>query len=103
MMKKEIIQIVNDAFSLNAHEDDLALLLAEKINYLIVNDFNKLIYVLYRADINEKKLNLLLAENKKENAGKIIAALFIERQMQKIKSRQEHRRDQNNIPEEDRW
>ena len=77
-------------------------LLADKINDLILHDFNKLISALYRADISEKKLNSLLAENKNEDAGKLIALLFIERQSEKIRSRQEHRRD-NNIKEEDRW
>ena len=75
----------------------------EKINYLIIHDFNKLIYILYRADINEQKLNKLLAENKKEDAGKIIAALFIQRQLEKIKSREDSKLNKNDIPDEERW
>ena len=77
-------------------------LLADKINDLILHDFNKLISALYRADISEKKLNALLAENKNKDAGKLIAQLFIERQAEKIRSRRENRSDQN-IDEEDRW
>ena len=101
-MNKEIVHIINDSFSLQTTENDFMQVLADKINDLILHDFNKLISALYRADISEKKLNALLAENKNEDAGKLIAALFIERQSEKIKSRQEHRRD-HNIDEEDRW
>ena len=101
-MNNELVHIVNDCFSLKASENNFAELLAEKINYLIVNDFNKLIQILYRADISEQKLKGMLAENKTEDAGKLIGDLFVERQMQKIKSRWDNRRDQN-ISEEERW
>lgn len=102
-MTKELIHIANTAFEVHASEMDLIEMLAQKINYLILNDFNKLIAILYRADINEKKLNQLLEQKTDEPAGRLIAVLFIERQLQKIKSRQENRRDINNIAEEDRW
>ena len=102
-MKNEIVHIANNSFALAATETDLLQLLADKINYLIVNDFNKLISILYRADINETKLNIILSENKNEDAGKLIALLFIERQMQKIKSRQETRDNLNGDSEEEKW
>ena len=101
-MNNELVHIVNESFSLHAAENNFAKLLAEKINYLIVHDFNKLIQILYRADISEPKLKGMLAENKSEDAGKLIGALFIERQMQKVKSRRDNRRDEN-ICEEERW
>ncbi len=103
MMDKELVHIVNDCFSLMAKENDLLQLLEERINYLIINNFNKLISLLYRADINEAKLNKLLAENKKENAAKIIAALFIERQIEKIKSREENKMRHTNFDDEESW
>ena len=102
-MNNEIVHIVNDSFSLQSNETNFVDFLTEKINFLIVNDFNKLIFILYRADINEQKLNRLLAENKKEDAGKIIAALFVQRQLEKIKSRKENIANSNNDSEEERW
>ncbi len=102
-MKNEIVHIVNDSFSLQTNETNFVEFLTEKINFLIVHDFNKLIYILYRADINELKLNKLLAENKKEDAGKIIAALFIQRQLEKIKSREENAQSNHKDSEEERW
>ncbi len=101
-MENEIVHIVNDSFSLQSNETNFVEFLTEKINFLIINDFNKLIYILYRADINEQKLNKLLAENKKEDAGKIIAALFIQRHLEKIKSRKENKTSIDDSDEE-RW
>ncbi len=102
-MKNEIVQVVNQSFGLDATENNFVIFLTEKINYLILHDFNKLIYILYRADINETKLNKLLAENKKEDAGKIIAALFIQRHVEKIKSREENSSVNTDIDDEERW
>jgi hypothetical protein len=102
-MKNEIVHIVNQSFNLEASESNFVTFLTEKINYLIVNDFNKLISILYRADINENKLNKLLVENKKEDAGKIIAALFIQRQLEKIKSREENSSLNIDIDEDEKW
>ena len=102
-MHNEIVHIVNDSFGLQSNENNFVDFLTEKINFLIINDFNKLIYILYRADINEQKLNRFLAENKKEDAGKIIAALFIQRQLEKIKSREENTANSHNDSQEERW
>lgn len=65
------------------------------INELILHNFNGLINMLYRVDINEQKLKLLLKENHGTDAAQLIADLVIERQVQKLKSRREFRRDNN--------
>lgn len=72
------------------------------INELIQTDFQRLVYILYRIDVNESKLKYLLKENAGDDAGMIIAELIIERQLQKIKSRQENRRDKT-ISDEEAW
>lgn len=106
-MKNDLLENINQQFALSIPDStdakDLEHLLAERINYLIINDFNWLVQALYRIDVNEKKLQLLLKENNQYDAGNIIAALVIERQMQKIKSRQQNRREEKNIDDEERW
>lgn len=77
-------------------------LLAERINELLISDFQKLISILYRVDINEQRLKTLLKENPGTDAGLIIADLMIERQIQKIKSRQQYQRDEN-ISDDEKW
>lgn len=102
-MLKEIINIAITNFAIQANEEDLIEVLAQKINHLILHDFNKLISILYRADIDEKKLNTIFEENKNEYAGKLIALLFIERQMQKIKWREALKGKINTDSEEEKW
>jgi hypothetical protein len=77
--------------------------LAGRINELIQNDFQKLISILYRLDVSEEKLKHLLKENTQHDAGLIITDLIIERQIQKIKSRQRFGRRDNDIDENEKW
>ena len=78
-------------------------LLAEKINELIIHDFQKLVSILYRMDVSEIKLKQLLKENAGTDAGLIIANLMIERQEQKIKSRQQFNKRDGNISDDEKW
>ena len=57
--------------------------LSEHINSLIKNNFEALVSLLYKIDINEDKLKLHLIDNLREDAGNVIAALIIERFLQK--------------------
>jgi|SRR5436190_21840569 hypothetical protein len=78
-------------------------ILAEKINELINNDFQKLVSVLYRMDVSESKLKQLLNENPGTNAAFIITDLMIERQEQKIISRQQFKKKDENISDDEKW
>ena len=78
--------------------------LKEEITHLIQNDFQKLVSILYRIDVNERKLKYLLQENVGADAAVIIADLIIERQLEKIKSRSQFSPQQDDsIPDEEKW
>lgn len=77
--------------------------LGDKINSLIKDDFNLLIQILYRIDVNEARLKQVLKDNPNEDAGKIIAALLIERQLQKINIREQFKRKNDNFSEDEKW
>ena len=77
--------------------------LSAYINTLIKNNFDKLITYLYRIDVNEQKLKSLLQQNPDEDAGNIIATLIIERQQQKIKTREQFSQSNNEFDEEEKW
>ena len=77
--------------------------LIEKINDLITTDFQKLVSILYRMDVSEIKLKQLLNENPGTNAALIIVDLMIERQAEKIRSRQQFNKQDENISDEERW
>jgi|ERR1700722_8147096 len=86
-------------------EEALEAALAEKINVLIQRDFDQLLQLLYRIDINEQRLRRLLVENEGDDAGKIIARLIMERQWQKMESRRQYRQDKTTDENdgEERW
>src|SRR5450432_555739 len=67
--------------------DQMRQQLQSAIDEMIKSDFQKLIGVLYRVDVNERKLKYLLQENVGADAAVIIADLIIERQLEKIKTR----------------
>lgn len=72
------------------------------VNHLLVHDFNKLVQILYRVDVDEKKLKELLQKNKETDAAVIIANLLIQRQGEKIKTKETFK-SKNDIGEEDKW
>ncbi len=76
--------------------------LSRYINELVINDFDYLLSLLYRIDVDEKKIRALLATQKDANAGVLIAHLIVERQEQKIRSREQFK-PPTNIPEEEKW
>jgi hypothetical protein len=78
-------------------------ILAERINELILHDFQKLISILYRLDVSEEKLKRLLKETVPGDAGLIITDLIIERQIQKIESRQRFSQQNDDIDEKEKW
>ena len=82
---------------------EVELILAEKLNHLIRDDFGQLVQLLYRIDIEEPGLKKLLEQHKGEDAGKIIAGMIIQRMQQKIITRNQFREKDNDIPEENRW
>lgn len=86
----------------NLEKEQLRQHLVVHINDLLLNDFNKLVRILYRVDVSEQKLKYLLRENPGTDAAVIIADLLIERQEQKIKTKQSFKTD-DNIPGEDKW
>ena len=76
--------------------------LINTINYLIINDFEKLIYSLYRIDVSEVKIKNLLINKSDTSAAELIADAVIERQLEKKASKEKYKQPKpNNI--EDAW
>ncbi len=91
MVEKDLIHIINKQIDSSFAEDISPLALQEKlsafINDLILNNFERLIAILYKADVDEIKLKRILKENAGKDAAEIIASLIIERELQKIETR----------------
>lgn len=106
-MEKNIINYLSDQFgvSINTEVDasQLEAILAERINYLLINDFPKLLQLLYRIDISEIKLKSLISSNPGVDSGKIIASMIIERQMEKARLREHFKNRDTGTGEEEKW
>lgn len=105
MEERETIAPIADQLGVIVQDSDTSLarkLLEKRVNEMIVSEFEKLTAILYRLDVPEKKITWLLEAQPGEDAAVLIVDLMIEREREKIKSRREHRRD-NDIPEEERW
>src|ERR1700748_471474 len=91
-------------FDLSAcqNPEELQQKLSAEINDLILNDFSKLVRILYRLDINEQRLKKILQENSGTDAGQLIAGLMIEREIQKLKTRTQTQ-SKPDIPDDEKW
>ncbi|MGB3091327.1 MAG: hypothetical protein WBB20_15265, partial [Chitinophagaceae bacterium] len=105
-VNKDLIPAINQSLEISLPDSISSEELREKliahINALINQDFEKLVFLLYRIDVNESKMRYLLDQREGENAAGLIADLIIERQLQKIKSRKESKSN-SDIPDEEKW
>lgn len=83
--------------------EEVESLLSEKINSMIRDDFNGLVQLLYRIDVEEPRLRYLLQQHKGEDAGRIIARLIIDRLLKKIETRRQYAAKNKDISDEERW
>jgi len=104
MKNEQVLEEVSKELEVIVKDDSITKqVLVEKINDLINNDFQKLVLILYRMDVSEIKLKQLLNENAGTNAAIIIADLMIERQAEKIRSRQQFNKRDENISDDEKW
>ena len=107
MDNQPLISIINSEMDLSLPPDtafnEMRLKLQSAIDSMISNDFQRLVGILYRVDVNERKLKYLLQENVGEDAAVIIADLIIERQLEKIKTRQQYKQQNDAASDEEKW
>ena len=70
---------------------------------LIRHNMTKLAGILYRVDVNERKLKYLLQEKAGLDAAVIITELIIDRQLEKIALRKKYTPPPTDIPDEEKW
>lgn len=101
----ELVTGISHSFELilpaSVSAEELKEKLASHINYLLNHDFEKLVFYLYRIDVDENKLRQLLQARQGENAAGLIADLVIERQLQKTETRKQFGGGQSS--DEEKW
>ena len=102
-VQHQVITAIDAELPMQASFHLFRIKLAAYISGLINDDFEKLVRLLYRLDVSEKKLKTLLTTEVNTDTGNIIADLIIERQVQKIQTRKQFSQPDEAIPDEDKW
>ena len=106
MVQNELIHILNadldTELSQAKSEEVLLQRLSEFISELIQNNFHRLMLILYKVDISENKLKKSLQANADQDAALIIAKLIVEREIEKMNSRNSFGSGNDNSNEE-KW
>ncbi len=71
------------------------------ISHLLDHDFEKLLFILYRIDVDEEKAKALLSRHTPDQAPDILADLIIQRQQKKEEVRRQFERSPINIEGEE--
>ena len=109
MSEHALIAILNQEMDLTLPAklpfEALRAALEEVVGNLLRDDLNRLIAMLYRVDISERKLKYLLQENVGTDASTIITDLIIARQLEKMASREKYRSEMDGADDdgEERW
>lgn len=81
-------------------EEELLRLLADRVATILQSGPEPFFQLMYRLDIPEKKLSAILHE---DDAPQKIARLIYDRQLQKMKSRQENKPGNEEVDEDLKW
>ena len=91
MAQDQLIQALNRQLDTRFQEDITTVELHEEmvafINNLIIHDFEKLVALLYKIDIDEDRLKSILKASAGQDSAVIIAELIVEREKQKVETR----------------
>lgn len=77
--------------------------LAAHLSQIVEKDFQQFVWLLYRLDVSEKKVRDLLADPHQRQPLIAIASLIIERQLQKLKTREQSKPPTYLPDEEELW
>jgi hypothetical protein len=97
---KEITQLIcsnfedeKNALLTNNNFDAFHKDLSQIIRSLLYKDYNRLINILYRMDVNEKKYIQLFKDLPSDKIAEALADLIIERALQKAETRKKYKND----------
>ena len=83
-----LLKIISKDFDIpeDISESQLRDVLVKTFEYLVEDDFQKLLQILYKADVDQYKLKELLENTEGKSSAEIIADAYIERQKAKVET-----------------
>lgn len=84
--ERSLVKMAGKDFELpeEISETQLREALIKAFEYLVEDDFPKLVQILYRADVDQDKLKLLLESTGNSSSGEVIADAYMARQKAKL-------------------
>ncbi len=73
------------------NREELKSKLTSILIYMLLHEMEKLMAILYRIDVNEKKVEQVFAQNNPKAIAPLLADLIIERELEKAESRHKNR------------
>ncbi|MGN6509392.1 MAG: hypothetical protein ACTHLD_08010 [Chitinophaga sp.] len=84
--------------------EELEQRLAERLEMLVEKDFQQFVLLLYQVDVSEEKVKQVLATQNYPDVYRNVARLIIERQAEKIRSREIYRQPPESLHnDEEKW
>jgi hypothetical protein len=83
-----LISLISKHFEIpeDINESQLRDVMVKTFEYLIDDDFPKLLQILYRADVDQYKLKELLENTEGKSSAEVIADAYLERQQAKVET-----------------
>lgn len=88
MEENRLTKIISKDFDIpeNISEEQLRDALIKTFEYLVEDDFQKLLQILYKADVDQYKLKALLENTEGKSSAEIIADAYLARQKAKVET-----------------
>lgn len=90
----EVYSIISTNFELASGNvlsfDEIHRVLTERIHELLEKNVEKLIFILYRIDVGQKRTDEIFNNPSKEEIASLLATAVIERQLEKVKTRRKY-------------
>lgn len=96
-MDKEVFLELSQQLQIEAQpdlsEDEIMIILTERVNQLLESDKDLLLSYLYRLDISQKKIARVLRVTNVIPAEQSLARLILDRQIERIRTKKKYRQD----------
>ncbi|HMQ79131.1 MAG TPA: hypothetical protein PKE39_01620 [Ignavibacteria bacterium] len=90
----EVYSIISTNFELASGNvlsfEEIHRVLTERIHELLEKNVEKLIFILYRIDVGQKRTDEIFNNPSKEEIASLLATAVIERQLEKVKTRRKY-------------
>lgn len=91
---REVYSIISSNFDLASGNivsiEEIHRVLTERIHELLEKNLEKLISILYRIDVGQKKTDEIFNNPSKEEIASLLATAVIDRQLEKVKTRRKY-------------